>query len=126
MFRRSREAVSRARRFVREATLDLVPGERVEEILVCVSELATNALQHTPPGRMFRVGLTLTPDVLHLEVHDAGGGTPQVREASEDDDRGRGLLLVAMLADDWGTTRRDGPGKIVWADFRLSVASPNG
>jgi len=124
-FSRTREAVPRTRRFVREAITDHVPDGRADDILVCTSELATNALQHTPPGRMFRVCVTLTRGTLRLEVHDAGDGMPQVREAVEDDDRGRGLLLVATLADNWGTSRRDGPGKIVWAAFRLADAGPS-
>ncbi|MDI3422946.1 ATP-binding protein [Streptomyces luteolus] len=120
-FSRTRRAVPQSRRFVREAITDCVPDDRAQDILVCTSELATNALQHTPLGRMFRLCVTVTPDALRLEVHDASDRTPQVREATEDEDRGRGLLLVATLADDWGTSWRDGPGKIVWAAFRLAA-----
>ncbi|MDI3422880.1 ATP-binding protein [Streptomyces luteolus] len=121
-FRRTRRAVPRTRRFVGEAISGLVPDDRADDILLCTSELATNALQHTPPGRMFRVSLTLASDALRIEVHDAGDGLPQLREATKDDDRGRGLLLVAALADDWGTSRRDGPGKSVWAAFQIADA----
>ncbi|WP_312866184.1 ATP-binding protein [Streptomyces boluensis] len=124
-FRRSRKAVPQTRRFVREAITDHVPDDRADDILVCTSELATNALQHTPPGRVLRVCVTITRGTLRLEMHDASDSTPQVREAAEDDARGRGLLLVATLADDWGTSLRDGPGKIVWAVFRLAAASRN-
>ncbi|OSC64498.1 hypothetical protein B5180_31875 [Streptomyces sp. BF-3] len=35
-----------------------------------------------------------------------------------DQEGGRGLLLVAALADDWGWfPRTDGPGKTVWASL---------
>ncbi|MDI3386483.1 putative ATP-grasp-modified RiPP [Streptomyces sp. B-S-A8] len=123
MFSRTRAAVGRARQFVGNAIADHVPDERAEDILLCASELATNALQHTPPGRMFRVCLTLASDALRLEVHDAGNGTPHVREAGEGDGGGRGLLLVSALADEWGTARRAGPGKCVWATFPFPSAA---
>ncbi|MDI3407905.1 ATP-binding protein [Streptomyces cavernicola] len=122
MFRRSRRAVPQARRFVRAVIAGRVPDDRLDDILLCTSELATNALQHTPAGRMFSVRVVAAGGALRVELHDAGDGTPQVREVAEDDDRGRGLLLVAVLADDWGISRRDGPGKSVWAAFRLAAA----
>ncbi|MDQ8707275.1 ATP-binding protein [Streptomyces sp. LHD-70] len=122
VFRRSRRAVPQARGFVRETVAGRVPDHRSMDILVCTSELATNALQHTSAGRMFSVRVVITRDTLRIEVHDTGDGQPQLREATEDDDRGRGLLLVAALADDWGTSRRDGPGKSVWAAFQIAEA----
>ncbi|WP_408909723.1 ATP-binding protein [Streptomyces luteolus] len=114
--------MGRARRFVREAIAGRLPADRTVDVAVCVSELATNALRHTPPGRQFRVRLAVSVDKLRLEVHDAGEGKPQLREPAEDDDHGPGLLLVAALADDWGTAPRDGAGKLVWAEFKLAAA----
>jgi hypothetical protein len=49
-----------------------------------------------------------------VEVHDSGGGEPCV--ADKADEGGRGLLLVAALADKWGVGQRD-PGKVVWCEF---------
>ncbi|NBE54636.1 ATP-binding protein [Streptomyces boluensis] len=121
-FTRNREAVGRARRFVRETITGHVPTDRADDIIVCASELATNALRHTPPGRQFRVCVTVTADSLRLEVHDAGEGKPELREAAAHDDSGRGLFLVATLADGWGTSPRDGLGKLVWAEFTLAEA----
>lgn len=37
-------------------------------------------------------------------------------EADDGDEGGRGLLLVAALADKWGVGERD-LGKVVWAEF---------
>lgn len=34
-------------------------------------------------------------------------------------EHGRGLLLVAALADKWGVRERD-PGKVVWCEFRVA------
>ena len=45
-----------------------------DDIRLCVSELVTNALRHTPPGREFLVYVLPGRDVLRVEVHDAGPG----------------------------------------------------
>jgi anti-sigma regulatory factor (Ser/Thr protein kinase) len=53
-----------------------------------------------------------------VEVSDTRAERRPVATTATDPDSesGRGLLLVAALADDWGVTdRREGPGKTVWA-----------
>lgn len=90
-------------------------------MLLCVSELATNALLHgTPPGRGFLVRLRYDPDVLRVEVHDSGSAWPLTPE--HQDEGGRGLFVVQALADKWGVGRRH-PGKVVWCEF-VGVAEP--
>jgi anti-sigma regulatory factor (Ser/Thr protein kinase) len=95
--------------------------ERSYDIVLCVSELATNALVHgVPPGRGFLLRLLPLPydGGVRVEVHDSGRGVPapSQAEAQELGEGGRGLLLVAGLADKWGVGERD-PGKIVWCEF---------
>ncbi|MGW3632660.1 ATP-binding protein [Streptomyces sp. NPDC005122] len=119
-FRRERRAVPAARRFAREtlAGWGLVGADRGGDVLLCVSELATNALVHgVPPGRHFRVFLRYAGDggVLRVEVHDSGGGVPRLVDGAAGEG-GRGLLLVAALSDSWGVAERD-PGKAVWCEF---------
>ncbi|MEV0847541.1 ATP-binding protein [Streptomyces sp. NPDC049954] len=121
-YRRSRSSVPAARRFVAEALRDWgVQAERGDDVLLCVSELATNALLHgVPPGRGFQLFLRCdTDDVLRLELHDSGGGMPEIGRAGAHEDGGRGLFLVSRLSDDWGVGERN-PGKIVWCVWRLS------
>ncbi|MGR8008092.1 ATP-binding protein [Streptomyces hypolithicus] len=115
-YRRERRSVPLAREFTRTALADWGVYERMGDVLLCVSELATNVLLHgVPPGRGFRLHLYLErPGPLRVEVHDSGGGHPKVREP--DGESGRGLLLVAALADCWGVGERD-PGKVVWCEF---------
>ncbi|MFF3402526.1 ATP-binding protein [Streptomyces sp. NPDC002659] len=121
-YRRERRSVPAAREFVRTAVTDWGLGARMDDVLLCVSELATNALVHgVPPGRGYRLKLWLYGDgdgALRIEVHDSGGGLPAVREP--DEESGRGLLLVAALADKWGVGERD-PGKIVWCEFAVGA-----
>ncbi|MEV8334921.1 ATP-binding protein [Streptomyces niveus] len=115
-YRRERRSVPAARQFVREAVIDWGVCDRMDDVLLCVSELATNALVHgVPPGRGYRLQLLLLADgVFRIEVHDSGDGRPSVREPYGES--GRGLMLVAALADKWGVGERD-PGKIVWCEF---------
>ncbi|MFE4695194.1 ATP-binding protein [Streptomyces sp. NPDC056749] len=115
--RRERRSVAAVREFTREAVTDWGFGARLDDVLVCVSELATNALLHgVPPGRGYLVRLRLEAGgcALSVEVHDSGGGVPAKR--LPDGESGRGLLLVDALADRWGVGERD-PGKFVWCAF---------
>ncbi|MGW2491915.1 ATP-binding protein [Streptomyces sp. NPDC001606] len=117
---RARRSVPAARRFT-EWSLHywgLSAWERSGDVSLCVSELATNAVLHgVPPGRGFLLRLGCDGTVVRVEVHDSGPGTPVVEE--EQDEGGRGLLLVAALADKWGVGERR-PGKAVWCEFGLS------
>ncbi|WP_030346578.1 ATP-binding protein [Streptomyces sp. NRRL S-1022] len=116
-YRRDRRSVRLAREFARETLTDWTRTERSDELL-CVSELATNALVHgVPAGCGFHPRLTLHGDgVLRVEVHDSGPGEVRAPETSPEAERGRGLLLVAALADKWGVGERN-PGKFVWCEF---------
>ncbi|RZD65888.1 ATP-binding protein [Streptomyces albidoflavus] len=125
-FRRERRSVPAARGFAAEV-LDSW-GCRVAraDLLLCVSELATNALLHgVPPGRGFRLVLARADDGgVRVEVHDSGDGHPATRAPGDEAESGRGLLLVSALADDWGVGKRN-PGKIVWCSFRpVGVSCP--
>lgn len=52
-------------------------------------------------------------NALSIEVHDAENRQPEIRGlACGTADRGRGLAIVAALADEWGVTR-DSTGKTV-------------
>ncbi|WP_371101699.1 ATP-binding protein [Streptomyces sp. PU_AKi4] len=94
-----------------------------ETLTLITAELCANAVQHgRVPGRDFHVRLATEAGGarLRVEVSDARAERRPATTASPDPDphaeSGRGLLLVAALADDWGVTdRRGGPGKTVWA-----------
>lgn len=87
---------------------------------VIVSELATNALLHgATRGRLFRVHLTLTEFVLRVAVSDPRGERlPCLQQPDGDDCYGRGLLIVAQLADRWGVEPRT-VGKSVFAELSV-------
>jgi anti-sigma regulatory factor (Ser/Thr protein kinase) len=92
-----------------------------ETLTLITAELAANAVRHGHvPGRDFEVRLVATGETLRVEVSDTR--TERVpllssREAPGDAESGRGLMLVAALADRWGIAPRvTGPGKTVWAE----------
>ncbi len=90
------------------------------DVALLVSELATNALLHGAiRGRLFRVHLTLTEFVLRVAVSDPRGERlPCLRQLDGDDCYGRGLLIVAQLADRWGVEPRT-VGKSVFAEISV-------
>jgi serine/threonine-protein kinase RsbW len=112
--------VAVARDLTRITLTDWGGPERSDDVLLCVSELTTNALLHgVPPHRCFRLDLALLAGgVRRVEVHDSGPGEIRIPDTTPESEHGRGLLLVAALADDWGVRERD-PGKIVWCDFAV-------
>ncbi|MFG2649719.1 ATP-binding protein [Streptomyces sp. NPDC048436] len=125
-YRRRRQSVTGAREFTRAALADWgIKGDRADDIALCVTELATNALLHgVPPGRGFQLFLRYGAEgeaVLRVEVHDSGDGCPRV--VCPDGESGRGLLLVAALSDAWGVGERD-PGKVVWCQWELGAEPP--
>ncbi|MGW0883995.1 ATP-binding protein [Streptomyces sp. NPDC002671] len=125
-YRRDRRSVRLARDFTREALTDWAMAERSDDVLLCVSELATNAVLHgVPPGRGFQVRLLLEADgVLRVEVHDSGPGEVGIPDVVPESEHGRGLMLVAVLADKWGVGQRD-PGKFVWCEFAMAPPQPS-
>lgn len=116
-FARDRRSASAARRFTAETLVGwgLAERARADDVVLCVSELVTNALVHgVPPGRRLRLLLRYDGCVLRVEVHDSGPGVPHV--VDDADEGGRGLLLVAALSDKWGVRERES-GKAVWCEF---------
>lgn len=90
-----------------------------DAVELVVAELTANAVTHgLVPGRDAELRLSREGDgCVRIEVSDARGERlPTARDAGTGEDGGRGLLLVASLAKEWGTAPRPGaPGKTVWA-----------
>lgn len=116
------EAVRLAREFASRSLALWGRAESVETVRLCVSELASNALVHgTKRGHGFLVRLAVDDDFVRLEVHDSRESRlPQIRHPSALETCGRGLLLVAELADGWGVEEREPVGKVVWVRFKAS------
>jgi PAS domain S-box-containing protein len=80
-----------------------------------VSELVTNAIRYAHEPIQLRI---IVDGSLSCEVFDGSSSAPQLRRADRYDEGGRGLMLVAQLADRWGT-RHTSTGKIIWAQQAL-------
>ncbi|MFD9461799.1 SpoIIE family protein phosphatase [Streptomyces sp. NPDC060027] len=80
-----------------------------------LSELVTNAIRYGSGPIGVRV---LLDRALICEVFDASSTSPHLRYAATTDEGGRGLFLVAQLAERWGT-RYTPEGKVIWAEQPL-------
>ncbi|MFF8271329.1 ATP-binding protein [Streptomyces sp. NPDC016562] len=115
LYLRSPRSVAAARHFTRDTLRAWGATERLDDMLLCVSELATNALRYgVPRGRGYLLRLFGFEDgTVRVEVHDSGPGLSRLTGRP----LGRGLTLVAGLADAWGVLPR-APGKVVWCELR--------
>ncbi|MEI5007745.1 ATP-binding protein [Streptomyces sp. PmtA] len=96
-----------------------------ETAAVLVAELAANAVTHgRVPGRDFELRLALGAGTLTVDVSDTRGerrppGPGATGFPAGDAETGRGLLLVAALADRWSVLDRVPVGKTVRAELDL-------
>ncbi|MET9500686.1 SpoIIE family protein phosphatase [Streptomyces sp. NPDC006622] len=108
-------------------------GRLAEDAILVVSELVTNAVVHagTDVDLLCRLEAAPEPDACAVVVEvtdhhpsrtprDGGPDTPH-----ETPEYGRGLRLVATLADAWGVTYRRG-AKTVWARLPARPAADDG
>lgn len=107
----SQNQIRQARRF----TTAHIPDH--PDAALIVSELATNAVEHTRtgrPGGTFTLTICRRPDGAALiEVEDQGGPEAFGRP-THGREGGRGLTLVEALATAWGV-KGDPTGRTVWA-----------
>lgn len=102
----------RARQLATECALE--HGVPPEDLSLVVSELVTNALRYGQPP--VELEIDSCEHCVTVLVCDGGTGRPVARAADEQDEGGRGLLLVTSLASDTGV-RPSPPGKAVWAEL---------
>jgi anti-sigma regulatory factor (Ser/Thr protein kinase) len=93
-------------------------AQLIDDALLCVSELVTNAVQAGCSA--LRLELELDDAGVRLAVVDDAPGLPKPRRAGPGDRRGRGLPLVDALAGRWGVAP-DGRGKAVWVELPRPV-----
>ncbi|WP_414507598.1 ATP-binding protein [Streptomyces sp. NEAU-L66] len=99
-----------------------VSGELADSAELLVSELVTNAVRaQASADAEVGVRFVWSGGRLRLEVWDASDELPVMKDAEEDEECGRGLVLVDALASCWGVDR-DGTGKTVWAELLAGVA----
>ena len=88
-----------------------------EDAALLVTELVANVVDHVGGDESFTLEVALADDWLRIGVVDGSAVRPVVRELDPVDPRGRGMRLVAAIADRWGAEdHRD--GKRVWFELR--------
>ncbi|MCX5389047.1 ATP-binding protein [Streptomyces sp. NBC_00094] len=128
----TRGVVSRCRDFTAAALADWgwIPaesdeaGERVEDVLLLVSEVVTNACLHA--GGPEELVLRHEGDRLRVEVADSSPEHPRVLARSPALPGGHGLMVLERLAGAWGSEAK-GPGavgKVVWVEVSRPSRPP--
>jgi anti-sigma regulatory factor (Ser/Thr protein kinase) len=115
--------VPSVRKFVRGILADSPCAEDMELI---ASELASNAIRHSPAGQgggEFTVTIRTGPGWARIEVSDTGTGEWYVPQGPDlDAEYGRGLAIVAALADKLGHDITAN-GQTVWAEVGWADAA---
>ncbi|MFG2085129.1 MULTISPECIES: ATP-binding protein [unclassified Spirillospora] len=115
--------VPAARAFVRGMLADSPRGRDAELI---ASELVGNSLRHTASGDGGEVTVTVEVEPGHarITVRDAGAGDwqPLPGVPPDEDDHGRGLLIVYHTADKIGHDVTE-DGQTTWAELTWSAES---
>jgi anti-sigma regulatory factor (Ser/Thr protein kinase) len=105
-------------------------ADRLDDIVIVVSELLTNAIRHAHPGAdrqprwPIRLDLLQSGPCVLCMVADPSDRPPVPREPGCLAEAGRGLQIIAALSDQWGFTTPSEMGKVVWAMFSTSPGSP--
>ncbi|MEV7011353.1 ATP-binding protein [Streptosporangium sp. NPDC051022] len=118
-----KQSVSAARRYVAGLLTDAGHVD-VEDAVLLVSEVVTNAVVHTSsgrPGGVVTVEITHQgPDSVCIEVIDDGSpSVPKPRHPDEGDltPGGRGLWLVDAIATKWGVRPVEQGRVAVWMEI---------
>ena len=103
---------SSARAAAAEAVTELHLEPMADDVSLVVSELVTNAVRYAEPPVTLEI--EATDDEVTIAVADGSPGRPNRRDADVDEEGGRGLALIDLLATETGV-RPHPPGKTVWA-----------
>lgn len=109
------DAPARARAFLRATCAGHDDGA-VAEVELLVSEVVTNAVRHGLPPITLAVDCA-APGSMQVRVTDGSTTPPLRRQATTWEESGRGMQLVDLLSEAWGTEVSE-DGKTVW--FRLA------
>ncbi|MFE6164129.1 ATP-binding protein [Streptomyces sp. NPDC056486] len=96
-----------------------VPEPTADDVVLAVSELVTNAIQHGDGAIALKA--ICSEGRLQVEVTDGSPNPAQLNSADDDALSGRGLFLIDALADNWGVS---GDGTTTWATFRFLAGRP--
>jgi anti-sigma regulatory factor (Ser/Thr protein kinase) len=112
-------SVPLARRLVRDVLRTWAAPHEREDAELLVTELVANVVDHAG-GDVLTLELDLAGAWLRVGVVDGSAVRPVIREMSHERERGRGMRLVAAIAERWGAEDHAG-GKRVWFELSADV-----
>ncbi|MET8830195.1 ATP-binding protein [Streptomyces sp. NPDC004610] len=80
-----------------------LPPQLIDDVELLVTELTTNALQHTRSDTV-SVQLLVSHHLIVIEVFDGSPSHAGTATAGPEDENGRGMTIVAGCADAWGVS----------------------
>jgi anti-sigma regulatory factor (Ser/Thr protein kinase) len=113
---RSMSSVAEARVFVGGALRRWDLEALVPDAMLLTSELVTNSVLHADSD--VTVTVAVADGLVEVGVADGSQVLPNQRTGNAQEEGGRGLWLVALVAEEWGIVSMPA-GKQVW--FRLDV-----
>lgn len=113
-------SVVAARRVVREVLSAWGGPQDRQDAELLVTEVVANVVDHVAGEASFGLEVTMSDQWLRIAVSDGSSVRPVVQELSGERTRGRGMQMVAAIAERWGVEDHDG-GKRVW--FALAPRS---
>ncbi|MGW7359965.1 ATP-binding protein [Streptomyces sp. NPDC054802] len=110
--------VGRTRRLAKEFLDDLkISMATLDDALLVISELVTNAVLHAVPPATLRVRCT-QQRLLRIEVTDGGPRPEPPSTADRHEEHGRGMIIIDSMAVRHGTFSHVG-GFTCWAELNL-------
>lgn len=119
------DAPAVARQWVSDNARGLPPA-LLDDALLLVSELVSNAVRHGLPE--IRLQLRMAPPGVGVAVTDQGDVvSPAAVLPDPHQPSGRGLAIVAALASAWGVIpNQPPPGKTVWFELHAEPSQADG
>jgi CheY-like chemotaxis protein len=114
------DEIASARHFVAHHGQAWGYDDVIDDALVVVSELVTNAILHARSE--CDLLLKDADHILRIEVIDGGHGSPELQRPAAHAEHGRGLLLVSAMCAAWGVDTLSDGRKMVWAELKRVAA----
>jgi anti-sigma regulatory factor (Ser/Thr protein kinase) len=114
-------SVPTARRLLTELLGSWAAGQYGDDASLLLSELVTNVVRHVASATKLVLEVRLTGLALRVAVIDGSPALPLVSDRPDDSAGGHGLLLVAAIADRWGSEPH-ADGKRVWFELARTAS----